>query len=169
MPGEAGTGMGINHLAVASPADVQRMTESLALARSSAQAGARPFGAIIVVDGAVVGRGQDRSATIADPDPTEHAEIAAIREAVALLGPGALEAATVYASCEPCMMCAATILRAGIREVCFAASRETAISTGYADICRTELTREVLRAAATVRQVLDAAGDKLLREHPRLS
>jgi tRNA(Arg) A34 adenosine deaminase TadA len=139
------------------------MSESLALARLSAQAGARPFGAIIVVDGAVVGRGQDRSATIADP--TEHAEIAAIREAVALLGLGALDAAIVYASCEPCMMCAAAILRAGIRDVCFAASRETAISTGYVDICRAELTREVLRAA-TVRQVLDAAGEKLLREHP---
>jgi hypothetical protein len=52
--------------------------------------------------------------------------------------------------------------------VCFAASRETAISTGYVDICRAELTREVLRAA-TVRQVLDPAGEKLLREHPRLS
>jgi tRNA(Arg) A34 adenosine deaminase TadA len=143
------------------------MSESLALARLSAQAGSRPFGAIIVVDGAVVGRGQDRSATTI-ADPTEHAEIAAIRKAVALLGLGALDAATVYASCEPCMMCAAAILRAGIRDVCFAASRETAISTGYVDICRTELTREVLRAA-TVRQVLDAEGEKLLREHPGLS
>jgi tRNA(Arg) A34 adenosine deaminase TadA len=151
-------------IAGSSSADAQLMSESLALARLSAQAGARPFGAIIVVDGAVVGRGQDRSATIADP--TEHAEIAAIREAVALLGLGALDTATVYASCEPCMMCAAAILRAGIRDVCFAASRETAISTGYVDVCRAELTREVLLHAATVRQVLDAAGEKLLREHP---
>lgn len=118
-----------------------------------------------MVDGAVVGRGQDRSITI--DDPTEHAEIAAIREAVAFLGRGTLDAATVYTSCEPCMMCAAAILRAGIRDVCFAASRETAISTGYVDICAAALTREVLRAA-TVRRVLDAAGEKLLREHPGL-
>lgn len=90
-----------------------------------------PFGAVVVADGQVVGRGSNR--VLADSDPSAHAEIVAIREACRLQGHPWLEHATLYASCEPCPMCLAAIHWARIDRVVYAADRDDAAALGFDD------------------------------------
>ena len=78
-----------------------------------------PIGALVVVDGAVVGRGSNRS--IRTKDPTGHAEIVALREAAAALGNYRLVGATLYATIEPCLMCVGATLHARAARVVFGA------------------------------------------------
>ena len=96
------------------------MAEALALARAAGARGEVPVGAIIVADGAIVGRGGN--APIAGNDPTAHAEITALREAGATLGNYRLPGSTLYATLEPCAMCAGAILHARIARLVFGAS-----------------------------------------------
>ena len=96
------------------------MAEALALARAAGVRGEVPVGAIVVVDGAIVGRGGN--APIAGNDPTAHAEITALREAGATLGNYRLPGSTLYATLEPCAMCAGAILHARIARLVFGAS-----------------------------------------------
>jgi tRNA(adenine34) deaminase len=96
------------------------MAEALALARAAGARGEVPVGAIVVADGAIVGRGGN--APIAGNDPTAHAEIAALREAGATLGNYRLPGSTLYATLEPCAMCAGAILHARIARLVFGAS-----------------------------------------------
>jgi tRNA(adenine34) deaminase len=95
------------------------MAEALALARAAGRRGEVPVGAVIVKDGAVVGRGGN--APIARSDPTAHAEIAALREAGLALGNYRLPECDLYVTIEPCAMCAGAILHARIRRVVFGA------------------------------------------------
>lgn len=83
-----------------------------------------PFGAIVVKDEEVIGRGNNRVAT--DDDPTAHAEIVAIRDACQNLGHFQLEGCTVYASCEPCPMCLGAIYWARPDRIVFAAGKDDA-------------------------------------------
>jgi len=96
------------------------MAYALALGREAGARGEVPVGAIIVCDGAIVGRGGN--APIAGNDPTAHAEIAALREAGATLGNYRLPGSTLYATLEPCAMCAGAILHARIARLVFGAS-----------------------------------------------
>jgi len=96
------------------------MAEAIALARAAGARGEVPVGAIVVADGAIVGRGGN--APIAGNDPTAHAEIAALREAGATLGNYRLPGSTLYATLEPCAMCAGAILHARIARLVFGAS-----------------------------------------------
>ena len=99
------------------------MTSFMAMALDEARAaGARgevPVGCVIVRNGAVVARAGNR--TLADRDPTAHAEIIAIRAAAAALGSERLDACDLYVTLEPCAMCAAAISFARIRRLYFAA------------------------------------------------
>ena len=95
------------------------MTEALALAERAAARGEVPVGAVVVCDGAVVGRGGN--APIAGNDPTAHAEIAALREAAAALGNYRLPGCELYVTLEPCAMCAGAILHARLARVVFGA------------------------------------------------
>src|SRR5689334_8309141 len=95
------------------------MRLALALAREAQAAGEVPVGAIVVVDGAVTGRG--RNSPRASRDPTAHAEILALRQAAAAAGNYRLEAATVYVTLEPCAMCAGALVAARVRRLVFAA------------------------------------------------
>jgi len=95
------------------------MSEALALARAARSRGEVPVGAVVVRDGAVVGRG--RNAPIADSDPTAHAEIAALREAGRALGNYRLPGCELYVTIEPCPMCAGAILHARIARLVFGA------------------------------------------------
>ena len=95
------------------------MAEALALARAAGARGEVPVGAIVVADGAIVGRGGN--APIAGNDPTAHAEIAALREAGATLGNYRLPGSTLYATLEPCAMCAGAILHARVARLVFGA------------------------------------------------
>ncbi len=79
-------------------------------ARSAGAGGDVPVGAVIVRDGVVIGRGQNRVERLRDP--TAHAEMLAIREACAALGYERLDGATLYVTLEPCAMCAGAIVLA---------------------------------------------------------
>ena len=95
------------------------MGEAIALARDAGSRGEVPVGAVVVRDGAVIGRGGN--APIAASDPTAHAEIAAMREAGRALGNYRLPGASLYVTIEPCAMCAGAILHARIARVVFGA------------------------------------------------
>jgi len=95
------------------------MHQALALARSAQQRGEVPVGAVIVLDGRVIGRGSN--APIATCDPTAHAEIVALREAASSIGNYRLEGVTLYCTIEPCVMCAGAIVLARIPLVVFGA------------------------------------------------
>ncbi|QOY90693.1 tRNA adenosine(34) deaminase TadA [Paludibaculum fermentans] len=97
--------------------DEKWMARALALAGQAAAAGEVPVGAVIVVENAVIGEGWN--SPIALHDPTAHAEIQAIRQAAVHTGNYRLENATLYATLEPCAMCAGALVNARIARLVF--------------------------------------------------
>jgi tRNA(adenine34) deaminase len=95
------------------------MGEALALAREAAARGEVPVGAIVVRDNEIIGRGGNSPISISDP--TAHAEIAAMREAAAALRNYRLVDCSLYATLEPCAMCAGAMLHARIARVVYGA------------------------------------------------
>ena len=95
------------------------MREAIELARAAQARGEVPVGAVVVREGAIIGRGGN--APIAANDPTAHAEIAALREAARALGNYRLPDCDLYVTIEPCAMCAGAILHARIRRLVFGA------------------------------------------------
>ena len=91
------------------------MDDALAEARAAQAADEVPVGAVIVRDGAVIGRAGNR--TLRDHDPTAHCEMLAIRQAAARLGSERLTDCDLYVTLEPCTMCAAAISFARIRRL----------------------------------------------------
>lgn len=90
-----------------------------------------PFGAVVVKDGQIIGRGWN--CVTSSNDPTAHAEVMAIRAACAFLGTHSLAGCELYASCEPCPMCLSAIYWARIEVLYFAASRHDAADAGFDD------------------------------------
>jgi tRNA(adenine34) deaminase len=88
------------------------MAEALACARLAASEGEVPVGAVVVLDGRVVGRGRNARERL--HDPTAHAEVLALQEAARSLGRWRLTGATVYATLEPCPMCAGALINARV-------------------------------------------------------
>ncbi len=108
------------------------LDEAAAAARTGVDLGwGGPFGAVVVRDGAVVGRGQNQ--VLRALDPTAHAEVVAIRDACARLGRFSLEDCELYATCEPCPMCLGAIHWARIPRLVYAATREDAAAAGFDD------------------------------------
>lgn len=107
------------------------LSEALALARHSIADGGGPFGAVVTRGGVIVGRGHNR--VVLDRDPSAHAEIVAIRDAARRLGTHDLSECELYASCEPCPMCAGAILWARIARLHYAASQHDAAAAGFDD------------------------------------
>lgn len=107
------------------------MATAVDLACRSVETGGGPFGAIVVRDGSVVGRGMNRVRVV--NDPTAHAEIQAIRDACAALGSHSLAGATLYASCWPCPMCFAAARWARIDAIFYAANEDQAAAGGFDD------------------------------------
>jgi len=99
--------------------EVQFMEEALAEARSAAAAGEVPIGAVLLHDGKILARSNNR--TIRDNDPTAHAEIVVIREAARLVGNYRLTDTTLYVTIEPCSMCAGAIVQARIPRLVYGA------------------------------------------------
>jgi tRNA(adenine34) deaminase len=99
--------------------DERWMRQALALAREAASQGEVPVGAVLVRDGAVLGRGFNHP--IVSHDPTAHAEIQAVREAAASIGNYRLEGFTLYTTLEPCVMCAGALVHARISRLVFGA------------------------------------------------
>lgn len=99
--------------------DDQMMGEALALARQAFDAGEVPIGAVIVVDGVIVGRGYNQP--ICSGDPTAHAEVVAIREAARTLHNYRLTGSTLYVTIEPCLMCVGSFVHARVGTVVYGA------------------------------------------------
>jgi tRNA(adenine34) deaminase len=103
------------------PDDERFMRRALELARHAAEAHAEvPVGAVLVLDGVMVGEGWNHN--IGGNDPTAHAEILALRDAGQRLGNYRFPGATLYATLEPCVMCAGAIVHARLARVVFAAA-----------------------------------------------
>ena len=137
---------------------------AVAIAREHMEAGAGGhFGAVIVRDNTVIGRGWNR--VTSDHDPTAHAEVSAIRDACRNVGNFSLEGAVIYTSCEPCPMCLGAIWWARIETIYFASDRDDAACIGFDDAA---LYREVSlelpdRQLPLIRHPL-AAADQLMED-----
>ena len=95
------------------------MEEALRSAQRALEAGEVPIGAVVVCEGRIVGRGWNRNIT--DNDPTAHAEIVALREAGATVGNHRLAECELFATIEPCPMCAGALVHARIKRLIYGA------------------------------------------------
>jgi len=115
--------------------DRSMMRLALELGRQAGRAREVPVGAVVVVEGEVVGEGWNHP--IGSHDPTAHAEIQALREAGKRLGNYRLVDATLYVTLEPCAMCAGAMVHARIARLVFgAADPKTGAAGGVFDIVR---------------------------------
>jgi tRNA(adenine34) deaminase len=92
---------------------------ALSLAREAEASEEVPVGAVVVLDGEIIGTG--RNSPVSTNDPTAHAEILALREAARQMGNYRLEGATLYATLEPCVMCAGALVAARLGRLVFGA------------------------------------------------
>lgn len=99
--------------------DADWMRHALRLAERARAEGEVPVGAVLVVNGEMIGEGWNRP--IACPDPTAHAEILALRAGARHLGNYRLSNATLYATLEPCVMCAGAMVHARLSRLVFGA------------------------------------------------
>ena len=90
-----------------------------------------PFGACIVKDGKIIGKGINR--VIKDNDPTAHAEIIAIRNACKNINSYDLSGCEIYTSCYPCPMCLSAIIWSNIKKVYYGNTKEDAADIGFRD------------------------------------
>jgi tRNA(Arg) A34 adenosine deaminase TadA len=100
-------------------ADHDNLRAAIAEAHCAEAAGEVPVGAVVVHEGKIIGRGQNR--VLRDSDPTAHAEVVALREAGRHLHNYRIEDCTLYVTLEPCAMCAGAILHARIARLVYAA------------------------------------------------
>jgi tRNA(Arg) A34 adenosine deaminase TadA len=96
------------------------MEAALEQARKARDAGEVPIGAVVVLDGAIVGRGFNQP--IASGDPTAHAEIVAIRAAARTTGNYRLTGAVLCVTIEPCLMCVGALVHARIQTLVYGAA-----------------------------------------------
>jgi tRNA(adenine34) deaminase len=101
-------------------ADLDFMDVALAEARRAAVDGEVPVGAVVVLDGRVVGRGRNRS--VRDADPTGHAEVVALRDAARAVSNYRLPGSTMYVTVEPCPMCCGALLLARVARLVYGAA-----------------------------------------------
>lgn len=104
------------------------MSQALDEARKAGAAGEVPVGAVVVIDGAVVASGHNRS--IVDQDPSAHAEVVALRGAARSIGNHRLPSATLFVTLEPCAMCMGAIAEARVARVVFGAYDNKAGAAG---------------------------------------
>ena len=103
--------------------DIRHMRAAIAASRAASARGDMPFGAVLVKDGRALLTALNNQNSA--PDCTGHAEIVLVRDAQRALGDAALRGSTVYASGEPCAMCAGAMFWAGVTRVVYAASSPT--------------------------------------------
>ena len=90
-----------------------------------------PFGACIVKDGKVIGKGSNH--VLVNNDPTAHAEVMAIRDACKNINSYDLSGCEIYTSCYPCPMCLSAIIWANIKKVYYGNTKEDAAKIGFRD------------------------------------
>ncbi len=108
--------------------DAEALTLALDEARAAGAAGEVPVGAVVIDNGVVVGRGQNR--VLRDLDPTAHAEIVALREAARTLGNYRLGNCELFVTLEPCAMCAGAMIHARLSRLIYAAADPKAGAVG---------------------------------------
>jgi len=119
-----------------------------------------PFGAIVVKDGKIIGRGNNR--VTSSNDPTAHAEVVAIREACKKLDDFQLENCIIYTSCEPCPMCLGAIYWARPAKMFYACSREDAAAIEFDDdFIYKEIALPVSERKIPTEQLLQAEGQQV--------
>lgn len=125
------------------------MSLALLEARAALDAGEVPVGAIVVIDGEVAGRGHNQP--IARRDPTAHAEILALREAATATGNYRLSGATLFATIEPCAMCAGALVHARVERLVYGAAdpRAGAVSSVF-QLCSSSALNHQMEIAAGV-------------------
>jgi guanine deaminase len=121
-----------------------------------------PFGAVIVMDNKIIGRGHNQ--VIKLNDPTAHAEIQAIRDACKNIENFSLKGATIYTTCEPCPMCFGAIHWARIDKVIFAATLEDAAKVGFDDTLLWEIMRGKEKPAFEYIQIKHPKVSELFKE-----
>lgn len=108
------------------------MLEAIGLAQSNVENNnGGPFGAVVVKNGKIVGKGNNQ--VTSSNDPTAHAEVVAIREASKKLGTFNLEGCEIFASCEPCPMCLGAIYWARINKLYYAGNQDDAAKANFDD------------------------------------
>jgi tRNA(adenine34) deaminase len=132
---------------------------AMEFARQAGEAGEVPIGAVVVQNGAVIGRGRNRMEEL--QDATAHAEMFALREASISLGSWRLDGCQLFATLEPCPMCAGAILHSRIGRVVYGApdKRLGACRTHWAILERNPIGREI----EVVDGVLSEQSAELLR------
>lgn len=112
--------------------DKKFMLEAIKMASDNVKSGnGGPFGAVIVKNGVIIGRGVNSVTT--NNDPTAHAEVLAIRDACKNLGSFQIDDCDIYTSCEPCPMCLGAIYWARPRKIYFANTKKDAANIGFDD------------------------------------
>lgn len=147
-----------------SEVDVSFMEAALEEAAAAAERGEVPVGAVVSLDGRIIARAGNR--TIADCDPTAHAEIVALREAARAVGNHRLLKAALYSTIEPCAMCAGAMIQARVGRLIYGAedAKGGAVRSCFAIFeqaglnHRVEVTAGVLaeRAAAVLQRFFEA-------------
>ncbi len=108
--------------------DLEAMQAALDEARLAGEAGEVPIGAVIICEGEIVSRGQNR--VLRDLDPTAHAEIVALRAAASAVANYRLPGCTLYVTLEPCAMCAGALIHARLDRLVYAAADPKAGAAG---------------------------------------
>ena len=110
--------------------DKNFLFKAIEKAKESVSQGGFPAGAIVVKDGKIIGSGVSLGHSLTN-DPTNHAEISAIREACKNLKTTNLSGTILYASLQPCLMCFGTSVRASVSKIAFACSMEKVAEEYY--------------------------------------
>ena len=130
------------------------MREAIRLSRIKMKAGCGgPFGAVVVRQGKIIGRGWNQVTSV--NDPTAHAEVSAIRDACRKLKTFELDDCELYTSCEPCPMCLAAIYWARLRKVYYGNTRKDAAKIDFDDdLIYREVARPISRRKIPMKQLL---------------
>ena len=111
--------------------DAEFLKEAIKIAENNVSVDGGPFGAVIVKDGKIIGKGVNR--VTANNDPTAHAEVMAIRDATKNIKDFSLKGASIYINAEPCPMCLSAIYWSRLDSVFYGASKEKAAEIGFDD------------------------------------
>jgi tRNA(Arg) A34 adenosine deaminase TadA len=125
-----------------------------------------PFGAVIVLNGKIIGKGHNM--VISQNDPTAHAEIVAIRDACKSQQTFHLNNAVLYATCEPCPMCLAAIYWANIHTIYYYYDRNDAANIGFSDkFIYEELEKPINKRSIEIKKMDTQAANNLFEEWKR--
>ena len=138
--------------------------EAVKLARNGVSLGeGGPFGAVIVKNGQIVGRGNNK--VLINNDPTAHAEVTAIRDASKNLNTYDLSGCVLYTTSEPCPMCMSATIWSNIKEVYYVTDRRDVASIGFRDDLIYRYFENGEKDIVNIKKVENTDCDKLLNEY----